>query len=612
MKLTTQNYFDQVKKVDFSKAPPALQKSNDLVKKVGTGSEPWANYHASEQIRSMINIYFEKMELFLAAHPKLQVAATKPAAAPKAAKPAKATKPAAAPKAAKPAKAPKPAKAAKVEIPEIEYFNAKGKLVKGRVDAEKLYYVQPGGDYVQGGDRRSPGYVKPPKAKKVKAPKAAATTPKAKLVRETITRTVKRPKIRKVASAVRVTEALGVMSVYSPYNGEYVSKARELGGKWNSLRSTWEFDARNRKMVEAVLTEIYGSVGGEVDAVSVTIKVLKSVTESKDGVDLFGRTLAFARGNKTGAKLGGGVVLVSGRVGSGGSMKNWYTEIDGGSVLIVHDIPLQMVAKEMEKQAKQSSPSYSFEIEEEQVIKSVRKLPAIKHPKGWKSKNAPAPALKAKALRTKKAKPVDTRDEVPHLSAEVKYVQPFLRLVGKRVTIEQVRALHRKLEKDITKRNVRIYSHHAELLTGIADTVASLYDKMTVPEKEIGVIEKLEFTSEDAAALVVKATALVGSQRVGTATTLLSAFINMQGTVPTEKAVANLQKKLENEYAEHPNGDFALQVGAADAVLRDWKPGQVVRITKQQLSGLNGLMALGCPDTPPGKACGCGPKKARR
>jgi hypothetical protein len=235
------------------------------------------------------------------------------------------------------------------------------------------------------------------------------------------------------------------------------------------------------------------------------------------------------------------------------------------------------------------------------AAKPAKPTPA---PKAEKQPKAP------KAPKAKKVKPVDTRDEVPHLSAEVQYVRPFLRLVGKRVTIEQVRALHRKLEKDITKRNVRIFSHHADLLNGIADTVAGLYDKMT--DREIGVIEKLEFTSEDAAALVVKANALVSSQRVGTATMLLSAFINMQGTVPTEKAVANLQKKLSNEYAEHPNGDFALQVGAADAILRDWKPGKVVRITKQQLSGLNGLMALGCPDTPAGKPCGCGPKKARR
>jgi hypothetical protein len=394
MKITTKNYFDQVKKVDFSKVPPAMSKSHDLVKKVGTGSEPWANYRGSEPIRNMIDKYFDVMEKYLAANPQYQVAAPK------------AAKPAPAPKAAKPAPAPKPAKPAA-------------------------------------------------------APKAASST-----------------KFRKFDKVqVRAT-------------GDIVTLLRK----------------------------------------------------DKDG---------------------------------------WHYQELVGDSMALRDVVVQ-------------------ENEIEHAPKAAKPTKAAK----------PAPTPKApKAPKAKKVKPVDTRDEVPHLSAEVQYVRPFLRLVGKPVTLKQVQALHRKLEKDITKRSVRVHSKHGALLEGIAATVASLYEKMT--EKEIGSIEKLEFTSEDAAALVVQATALVNTQRVGTATTLLSAFINMQGTVPTEKAVANLQKKLANEYDEHPNGDFALAVGAADAVLRDWKPGQTVRITKQQLSGLSGLMALGCPDTP-AKPCGCGPKKARR
>ncbi|RSK24181.1 hypothetical protein [Hymenobacter metallilatus] len=63
---------------------------------------------------------------------------------------------------------------------QLPYFNTKGELVTdttGKMDAEKLYYVQPDGTYEQGGDRRSPGWVKPPKkTAPKKAPKPAQPT----------------------------------------------------------------------------------------------------------------------------------------------------------------------------------------------------------------------------------------------------------------------------------------------------------------------------------------------------------------------------------------------------------------------------------------------------
>ena len=366
MPLSTSNYFDQVKKVKFDTLPVALQKSHDLVKKVGLGSDAWTNYHGSTQIKSMVDSYFGLMDKVLDKHPEWHVAAAKPAPAPKA---AKAAKPAPAPKAAKTPKAPK---ALKAKPTPLDYFNAKGKPVTdltGKIDPEKLYYLQPDGSYEQGGDRRSPGWVKPPKAK---APK--------------------------------------------------------------------------------------------------------------------------------------------------------------------------------------------------------------------------------------KVKPADTRDEVPHLDGDVVFMQKFLKLVDKPATLDQVKALHRALEKSVTKQLVRSKSRHADDLGEIARLVATTYERMS--DAGIGSVDKLEFDSP----VVGRARTVVAGVRVATATILLSSFINMQGTVPTERSVELLKKKLQNEYAEHPAGDFALAIGAAEAVLSDWKPGKTVRITKQQLSGLSGL---GCPDSP-GKPCGCGPKKARR
>jgi hypothetical protein len=363
MALSTFNYFDQVKKVKFETLPVALKKSHELVQKVGTGADAWANYHGSAQIKSMVDSYFGLMDKVLDKHPEWHVAAPKPAAAPKA---PKAPKAAAAPKAPKTVKATK-APASKFE--EIGYYNAKGEPVNGRVNPDKLYYLQPDGSYIKGGDGRGPGYVKKPKKQ-----------------------------------------------------------------------------------------------------------------------------------------------------------------------------------------------------------------------------------------RAKKTKPADTRDEVPHLDGDVVFMQKFLKLVDKPATLQQVKNLHSNLEKSVTKQLVRSTSPYADDLDEIARLVAKTYEHML--EKEIGSFDELEFNSP----VVGRARTVVAGVRVATATKLLSSFINMQGTVPSERSVELLKKKLQNEYAEHPEGDFALAIGAAEAVLRDWQPGKIVRITKQQLSGLSGL---GCPDSP-GKPCGCGPKKARR
>lgn len=219
---------------------------------------------------------------------------------------------------------------------------------------------------------------------------------------------------------------------------------------------------------------------------------------------------------------------------------------------------------------------------------------------------APAAPKAPKAPKAVKVKPADTRRQVPQLPADVTYMQAFLRLVDKPVSLKQVAALHQKLDKAITKQQVRLSSKHAADLQEIANLVAKTYRTMT--EREIVSVAKLEFDNP----VVGRARTVVAGVRIATPTKLLSQFINMQGRVPVAKAVHNLRTALSHEYQHDPNGEFALAVGAAEAVLSDWQPGQLVRITEQQLSGLSGLLGvsgLGCPDTP-SQPCGCQKKKS--
>lgn len=63
--LSTSNYFERTRSIDFSKLPKPLRDSHDLVKKVGTGQEPWQFYNQSPNIRNMIDLYFQKLDAYL-------------------------------------------------------------------------------------------------------------------------------------------------------------------------------------------------------------------------------------------------------------------------------------------------------------------------------------------------------------------------------------------------------------------------------------------------------------------------------------------------------------------------------------------------------------------
>lgn len=55
---------------------------------------------------------------------------------------------------------------------------------------------------------------------------------------------------------------------------------------------------------------------------------------------LAGRVIAGARGRDSGVTIGNGVVLVSGEIKSGGSVKNWLTVVKSESVFRILDLPL--------------------------------------------------------------------------------------------------------------------------------------------------------------------------------------------------------------------------------------------------------------------------------
>ncbi len=119
----------------------------------------------------------------------------------------------------------------------------------------------------------------------------------------------------------------GVIEVVTPYNQEFVKKCRNLRGKWDKVKSAWIFDDSIEEYVKQALMDCYGTTGEEIVEYCNLLVTDYSYFGSKGPVELFGRTIAKAWGRDSGAKLGDDIVWISGTYRSGGSVKNWGTDI---------------------------------------------------------------------------------------------------------------------------------------------------------------------------------------------------------------------------------------------------------------------------------------------
>lgn len=61
---------------------------------------------------------------------------------------------------------------------------------------------------------------------------------------------------------------------------------------------------------------------------------------------MFDKTIAIAYSKNSGAKLGDDVALIKGSIYSGGSVKNWNTEIDRDTVINLYNVPVTIYEKE--------------------------------------------------------------------------------------------------------------------------------------------------------------------------------------------------------------------------------------------------------------------------
>lgn len=218
-----------------------------------------------------------------------------------------------------------------------------------------------------------------------------------------------------------------------------------------------------------------------------------------------------------------------------------------------------------------------------------------------KNSTAPkkAPAAKSKPQKTasktsqkKVASPMKKEpkqakrkpNEVALMPLEIKIINRYLGMNGKRVSERQVSLLYKVIQKAATEKTIRKTSKYAEEIKKIGNDLASTY-------KEMG--DSCTFQIPEA--LHSKLKNIVDSYGVSPAIALIKRFINLYGNITIEKA----QRLLNSIKNAKKNGKVSSSDNAYDRVnqvqkhLEDYLESDKLLVTNIQLNGLKGIANSG-------------------
>lgn len=145
-----------------------------------------------------------------------------------------------------------------------------------------------------------------------------------------------------------ITIAKGFAQIKTPYNADFVSKIRMVGGaKWDAEKRRWIVPETAVPAVREIMRDVYGRddlVEGET--VSVRLTFAETLERTTTSVIIMGHTISRAYGRDSGANPGDGVSFVQGECFSGGSARNWTSGVKSGSVVIVDKVPIALYERE--------------------------------------------------------------------------------------------------------------------------------------------------------------------------------------------------------------------------------------------------------------------------
>lgn len=149
----------------------------------------------------------------------------------------------------------------------------------------------------------------------------------------------------KPSGRIKIIEKGDRIEIECPYNTWFVYQIKNIGGaRWTGER--WSVPADMIEEVRKELIEDFGENDIERAAcVDLKIKTKKELQESCGPVTMFFKDIASARGRDSGAKVGTDVSLLSGKIYSCGSAKNWKTAIEAGSEFLIKNVNKKVFEK---------------------------------------------------------------------------------------------------------------------------------------------------------------------------------------------------------------------------------------------------------------------------
>lgn len=211
--------------------------------------------------------------------------------------------------------------------------------------------------------------------------------------------------------SVTVTTENGKTSVTSPFDAEFVSKAKTIGGKWDGANKAWTFDSRDEQRVRDLCRQVYGTDGNAVetgDLVTVRVHLSDHEGSKYDNFAKFaGQRIAHRPDRDSAVRLAANVVLIEGKLPStGGSMR--YPNIDAGSDVIVEvrDIPRATLALEREQDYEIIGETSNVDVdallaEREQLLARIAEIDALlPEPEGTEATTREAATALGVSVRT--------------------------------------------------------------------------------------------------------------------------------------------------------------------------------------------------------------------
>ena len=142
-------------------------------------------------------------------------------------------------------------------------------------------------------------------------------------------------------SAIRIETKGEKIYISSPYNADFVSRIKLIGGKWDASSRRWTIKADALEAARKAMMEVYGETdeAPAAETVTLVLEFRAEMVKDQGPITIAGKTIAAAFGRDSGARVGDDVAFIAGAPESCGSAKNWSTCIPEGSVCEVYRVP---------------------------------------------------------------------------------------------------------------------------------------------------------------------------------------------------------------------------------------------------------------------------------